>query len=224
MRMSISVVNVIFRNFDFFASDNENLCWSYDLRNFWSFCGWQWAPCTSICYHRTDPGLAFDCLPAQSLLCRNHTVLRKIQTPSTQIIRQTFNAWRIDYRQSNSNMLKNRKNPKSQFSLEELAFNSSILESPLVFCNNLHLTLSTLYKTVQLLRYRLESFQTPPPLTLGLRSFFHWVCRIVDLGIGERFTLKMVVNAGSWQLEDQNRVYGLTLPPNTLKWMDSLIH
>ena len=52
------------------------------------------------------------------------------------------------------------------------------------------------------------------PLTLGLRSFFHWVCRIVDMGIGERFRLKMVVNAGSWQLEDQNRVYGLKSVPS----------
>ena len=71
---------------------------------------------------------------------------------STRIIRQTFNAWRIYYCKSNSNILKNTKIPKSQFSSEGLAFNCSVPESPLVFCNNLHLTLSTLYKTVQLLR------------------------------------------------------------------------
>ena len=130
-------------------ADNESPCWNYDLRNFWSFCGCYWAPCTSICYHRTDLGLAFDCLPAQSLLCRNHAVFRKRQTPQHPNYQANL---RCLYCKSNSNMLKNTKIPKSQFSSEGLAFNCSVPESPLVFCNNLHLTLSTLYKTVQLLR------------------------------------------------------------------------
>ena len=42
VRTSTSVENVIFGNFDFFAYNNENLCWNYDLRNFQSFCDWQW--------------------------------------------------------------------------------------------------------------------------------------------------------------------------------------
>ena len=62
LTMRVPVEIMIFATFEVFVAATEH-------------------PCTSICYHRTDLGLAFDCLPAQSLLCRNHAVFRKRQTP-----------------------------------------------------------------------------------------------------------------------------------------------
>ena len=157
LTMRISVEVIIFATFEVFAADNEHLA----LPSVITGRTWVWR--SIACLHNHYCVEIMQCW-------------EKYKHLSAQIIRQTFNAWRIDYRQSNSNMLKNRKNPKSQFSLEGFAFNCSVLESPLVFCNNLHLTLSTLYKTVQLLRYRLQSFQPPPPpLTWGPRSVSHWV-------------------------------------------------
>ena len=198
---------MIFRNFDFFASDNENLCWSYDLRNFWSFCVCQWAPCTSICYHWTDLGLAFDCLPAQSYSVKTNTntsapiLSGKPSMPGESItVKVTAICWRTEKIQNLNFLWRDLRSIVQSWNRRLCFAIIFISHSPLFIkqfsCSD---TDSSLFRH--------------HPLTLGLRSFFHWVCRIVDLGIGERFTLKMVVNAGSWQLEDQNRVYGLKWAP-----------